>query len=235
MTLPTINVPTYELEVPSTKEKITYRPFLVKEEKILLTAMETGGEPDDLVRALKQIINNCVTSEVDINSFATFDLEYIFLNLRSRSVGEVAKVSVLSPDDEETSVEVEIPLDEIKVDFPEGHSNKIQLTDTIGLTMKYPDFSIATLEGSDRGAEFMFDVIKQCIVQLTEGEQVFERVDFSDKELDDFIDSLNTKQLEGVQHFFDTMPKLKHEVKITNPKTKKESTVVLEGLDAFFG
>ena len=234
MTLPTINVPTYELEVPSTKEKITYRPFLVKEEKILLTAMETGGEPNDLIRALKQIITNCVTSEVNIDLLATFDLEYIFLNLRARSVGEIAKVSILCPDDEETPVEVEIPLEEIKVDFPKGHSNKIQLTDTIGLTMKYPDFTIASLEGGDRTTEYMFNVIKRCIVQITEGEQIFEQVDFSDKELDDFIDSLSTKQLEGVQNFFDTMPKLKHEVKVTNPKTKKKSTVVLEGLDAFF-
>ena len=233
MTLPTINVPTYELEVPSTKEKITYRPFLVKEEKLLLAAMETGEGEGDLVRALRQIITNCLVSEIDIDSLATFDMEYIFLNLRAKSVGEVAKVTVVCPDDEVTEVSLEIPLDDINVTFTEGHTNKVQITDTIGITMKYPDFTLASLQ-SDSGFEYLFDMIKGCIAQITEGETIHERIDFNDKELDDFIDSLNTKQLEGVQHFFETMPKLKHEVKITNPKTKKKSTVVLEGLDSFF-
>ena len=233
MTLPTINVPTYELEVPSTKEKITYRPFLVKEEKLLLAAMETGEGEGDLVRALKQIITNCLTSEVDLDSLATFDMEYIFLNLRAKSVGEVAKVTVMCPDDNETEVSLEIPLDEIHVTFTEGHTNKVQLTDTIGMTMKYPDFNLASLQ-RETGSEYLFDMIKGCIAQITEGETIYERVDFNDKELDTFIDSLSTKQLEPVQHFFETMPKLKHEVKVTNPKTKKKGTVTLEGLDAFF-
>ena len=233
MTLPTINVPTYELEVPSTKEKITYRPFLVKEEKLLLAAMETGEGEGDLVRALKQIITNCLTSEIDLDSLATFDMEYIFLNLRAKSVGEVAKVTVLCPDDEETEVTLEIPLDDINVSFTEGHTNKITLTDSIGMTMKYPDFNLASLQ-RETGSEYLFDMIKGCIAQITEGETIYERVDFNDKELDTFIDSLSTKQLEGVQKFFETMPKLKHKVKVTNPKTKKKSTVVLEGLDAFF-
>ena len=233
MTLPTINVPTYELEVPSTKEKITYRPFLVKEEKLLLAAMETGEGEGDLVRALRQIITNCLITEIDIDSLATFDMEYIFLNLRAKSVGEVAKVTVICPDDEETEVSLEIPLDEINVTFTEGHTNKVQITDTIDMTMKYPDFTLASLQ-RDSGYEYLFDMIKGCIAQITEGETIYERVDFNDKELDTFIDSLSTKQLEGVQHFFETMPKLKHDVKITNPKTKKKSTVVLEGLDAFF-
>ena len=163
MTLPTINVPTYELEVPSTKEKITYRPFLVKEEKILLTAMETGDDEGALVRALRQIIINCVVSKIDLDSLATFDLEYIFLNLRSKSVGEVAKVNVLCPDDEETEVPVEIPLDDIKVEFPEGHTNKVELTDTVGLVMRYPDFTIAGIQPTETGADYLFDMIKGCI------------------------------------------------------------------------
>ena len=234
MTLPTINVPTYELEVPSTKEKITYRPFLVKEEKLLLAAMETGEGEGDLVRALRQIITNCLVTEINLDSLATFDMEYIFLNLRAKSVGEVAKVTVVCPDDEETQVPVEIPLDEIKVDFPEGHSNKIKLTDSIGMTMKYPDFSLAALGSGDRGSDYMFDVIKQSIVQITEGETVHERIDFNDAELDTFLDSLNTKQLEEVQTFFETMPRLRHKIKVTNPKTKKKNTIILEGLDAFF-
>ena len=233
MTLPTINVPTYELEVPSTKEKITYRPFLVKEEKLLLAAMETGEGEGDLVRALRQIITNCLITEIDIESLATFDMEYIFLNLRAKSVGEVAKVTVVCPDDEVTEVSLEIPLDDINVTFTEGHTNKVQITDTIGITMKYPDFTLASLQ-SDSGFEYLFDMIKGCIAQITEGETIHERIDFNDKELDDFIDSLNTKQLEGIQLFFETMPKLKHDVKVTNPKTKKKSTITLEGLDAFF-
>jgi len=232
MTLPTINTPTYELEVPSTKEKITYRPFLVKEEKILLTAMETGGE-QDMVLALKQIVNNCLLSEIDIDHLATFDLEYIFLNLRSKSVGEVATINITCPDDEETQVPVEIPLDEVEVTFPEGHSNKVELTDTIGLTMKYPDFTLAS-ETRETNTEYLFDMIKGCIAQITEGETVHERVDFNEKELDTFLDSLSTKQLEGVQNFFETMPKLSHEITVTNPKTKKENKITLEGLDAFF-
>ena len=226
MTLPTINTPTYELEVPSTKEKITYRPFLVKEEKILLTAMETGGE-QDMVLALKQIVNNCLLSEIDIDHLATFDLEYIFLNLRSKSVGEVATINITCPDDEETQVPVEIPLDEVEVTFPEGHSNKVELTDTIGLTMKYPDFTLAS-ETRETNTEYLFDMIKGCIAQITEGETVHERVDFNEKELDTFLDSLSTKQLEGVQNFFETMPKLSHEITVTNPKTKKENKVTLE-------
>ena len=232
MTLPIINTPTYELTVPSTKEKITYRPFLVKEEKILLTAMETGGE-QDMVLALKQIVNNCLIKEMDIDHLATFDLEYIFLNLRSKSVGEVATINITCPDDEETQVPVEIPLDEVEVTFPEGHSNKVELTDTIGLTMKYPDFTLAS-ETRETNTEYLFDMIKGCIAQITEGETVHERVDFNEKELDTFLDSLSTKQLEGVQNFFETMPKLRHEITVTNPKTKKENKVTLEGLDAFF-
>ena len=227
MSLPVINAPTYELAVPSTKEKITYRPFLVKEEKLLLAAMETGEGEGDLVRALRQIITNCLVSEIDLDRLATFDMEYIFLNLRAKSVGEVAKVTVVCPDDNETEVSLEIPLDEINVTFTEGHTNKVQITDTIGMTMKYPDFTLASLQ-RDTGYEYLFDMIKGCIAQITEEETIYERIDFNDKELDTFIDSLSTKQLEGVQHFFETMPKLRHEVKVTNPKTKKKSTVVLE-------
>ena len=232
MTLPVINTPTNELTVPSTKEKITYRPFLVKEEKILLTAMETGGE-QDMVLALKQIVNNCLIKEMDIDHLATFDLEYIFLNLRSKSVGEVATINITCPDDEETQVPVEIPLDEVEVTFPEGHTNKIELTDTIGLTMRYPDFTLASVT-RESNTEYLFDMIKGCIAQITEGETVHERVDFNEKELDTFLDSLSTKQLEGVQNFFETMPKLRHEVTVTNPKTKKNNKVTLEGLVAFF-
>ena len=232
MALPIVNNPTYELKLHSVDHKIKYRPFLVKEEKILLTAMETGGE-NDMVNALKQIITNCLQSKIDLDSLATFDLEYIFLNLRSKSIGEVATVNVTCPDDGETQVPVQIPLDEIEVTFPEGHSNKVELTDTIGLTMKYPDFALAAVT-RESNTEYLFEMIKGCIDQIVEGETIHERVDFNDKELDTFLDSLNSKQLEGVQKFFETMPKLRHEITVTNPKTKKKNKVTLEGLDAFF-
>ena len=232
MTLPIINTPTYELTVPSTKEKITYRPFLVKEEKILLTAMETGGERD-MVLALKQIIKNCLESEINIDKLATFDLEYIFLNLRSKSVGEVATVNVTCPDDGETQVSVEIPLDEIEVTFPKGHESYIPLTETIGLNMRYPDFTLAAVT-RESNTEYLFAMIRGCIEQIVEGETIHERIDFNDQELDIFLDSLNSKQLEGVQKFFETMPKLQHKLTVTNPKTKKKNKVTLEGLDAFF-
>ena len=232
MVLPVINTPTYTLAIPSTKEEITYRPFLVKEEKILLIAMETGGE-GDLINALKQIVNNCVENELDLNKLATFELEYIFLKLRAKSVGEVATINVTCPDDNETQVPIEVNLEEVEVTFPEDHSNRVELTDTIGLTMKYPDFSLALVTG-ETNTEYLFKMIRGCIAQITEGETVHERVDFNDEELDTFLDSLNSKQLEGVQKFFETMPKLRHEIMVTNPKTKKESKVTLEGLDAFF-
>ena len=232
MVLPVINTPTYTLAIPSTKEEITYRPFLVKEEKILLIAMETGGE-GDLVNALRQIVSNCVENELDLNKLATFDLEYIFLNLRAKSVGEVATINVTCPDDNETQVPIEVNLEEVEVTFPEDHSNRVELTDTIGLTMKYPDFSLATVTG-ETNTEYLFKMIRGCIAQITEGETVHERVDLNDEELDIFLDSLNSKQLEGVQKFFETMPKLRHEIMVTNPKTKKESEITLEGLDAFF-
>ena len=160
-------------------------------------------------------------------------IEYIFLNLRSKSVGEVATVNVTCPDDEETQVSVEIPLDDIKVVFPEGHDSHITLTDTIGLTMKYPDFTLASVT-KETNTEYLFALIKGCIDQIIDGETVHERIDFSDEELDVFLDSLNSKQLEGVQTFFETMPKLRHEITVTNPKTKKKNKVILEGLDAFF-
>ena len=144
MTLPVINTPTYELEIPSTKEKLTYRPFLVKEEKILLMAMEEEKDTQ-LNRALKQVVNNCTFEKIDVAKLPLFDLEYIFLNLRAKSVGEVAKINVTCPDDNETQVTVEINLEEVEVTSPEDHSDKVELTDTIGLTMKYPDFSLARI------------------------------------------------------------------------------------------
>ena len=233
MTLPVINVPTYELEVPSTKDTLVYRPFLVKEEKILLMAMEEENETQ-LNRALKQVVNNCTFQKVKVDKLPLFDLEYIFLRIRAKSVGEVAKLQILCEDDGETYVPVEIDLESIEVDFQEDHNTKIEITDDIGLIMSYPTFEYLdfNVEGSDINK--LFDIIATSIHQIYEGETVFERTDFNKKELKTFLESLTSEQFQKVQHFFETMPRLRHTVEVENPKTKVTNTVVLEGLNAFF-
>ena len=236
MTLPTINVPTYELTIPSSKDKLTFRPFLVKEEKILLLALE-DGRVGALNQSLKQIVNNCTFEKLEINKMATFDLEYIFLRIRAKSVGETSTISLLAEDDGETYVAVDVPLEEIEVDFPQDHKSDIKLTDTIGVTFSYPTYE--TLDKMDKleedsGIERVFALMASCVNQIYEGETIHERVDFSDKELEDFLNSLSPAQFADVQKFFDTMPKLTYEAKFKNPKTKKNNKVTLEGLQSFF-
>ena len=234
MSLPVINTPTYDLEVPSTKEKIVYRPFLVKEEKILLMAMEEEKDAQ-LNRALKQVVNNCTFEKVDVGKLPLFDLEYIFLRIRAKSVGEVATVSVLMEDDNETYVPVEIDLESIEVQFSEGHTNKISLTDDISIEMGYPTFEFMNFKAEDTEVNQMFDIIGKSIERVYEGETVYERADFSKKDLKVFLESLTTEQFKKVQEFFESMPRLKHTLEIENPNTKKKNTVTLEGLQAFFG
>ena len=234
MSLPVINTPTYELEVPSTKEKIVYRPFLVKEEKILLMAMEEEKDAQ-LNRALRQVVNNCSFEKVDVGKLPLFDLEYIFLRIRAKSVGEVATVSVLMEDDNETYVPVEIDLESIEVQFSEGHTNKISLTDDISIEMGYPTFEFMNFKAEDTEVNQMFDIIGKSIERVYEGETVYERADFSKKDLKVFLESLTTEQFKKVQEFFESMPRLKHTLEIENPNTKKKNTVTLEGLQAFFG
>ena len=236
MTLPTINVPTYELTIPSSKEKLIFRPFLVKEEKILLLALEDGSA-GALNQSLKQIVNNCTFEKIEVNKMATFDLEYIFLRIRAKSVGETSTINLLAEDDGETYVAVEVPLEEIEVDFPQDHKSDIKLTDTIGVTFSYPTYE--TLDKMDKldeesGIERVFALMLSCVNQIYEGETIHERVDFSDKELEDFLNSLSPAQFADVQKFFDTMPKLTYEAKFKNPKTKKNNKVTLEGLQSFF-
>jgi len=233
MTLPVINTPTYELVVPSTKEKLTYRPFLVKEEKILLMAMEEENETQ-LNRALKQVVNNCTFQKVKVDKLPLFDLEYIFLRIRAKSVGEIAKLQILCEDDGETYVPTEIDLESIEVEFQEDHNTKIEITDDIGIVMSYPTFEYLdfNVEGSDINK--LFDIIGSSIHQIFEGETVYERADFNKKELKTFLESLTSEQFKRVQYFFETMPRLRHTLEIENPKTKVTNTVVLEGLNAFF-
>ena len=236
MALPKLTTPTYELEVPSTDEKVQFRPFLVKEEKILLIAMESG-KPGDIIEAVKQIVNQCTFDKLDLNNIPMFDVEYIFLQIRAKSVGEVSKLRLLCPDDKKTQVEVEVNLDDIKVHVDEGHNNKIELDNKMGMVMTYP--SIDTFKNSgitEIKADNMIDVISTCILQIYEddGEKVYETKDQTKKELGEFLEQLQTIHFRKVQAFFETMPKLKHTIKVKNPKTKKESEIVLAGLNDFF-
>jgi hypothetical protein len=236
MALPKLTTPTYELEVPSTDEKIKYRPFLVREEKILLIAMESG-EQEDIVTAIKDIVTECTYGKIDLGKMPMFDVEYIFLNIRAKSVGEVSTLKLLCPDDKETYVNVDIDLSAIMVQVDEGHNPKIELTDEMGMFMTYPSIDSLNATGvTDINASNMLDVIGSCILQIYDkkGEEVFDTKDQTKKEISEFVESLNTKQFQEVQKFFDTMPKLRHTVEINNPKTKVKSKVVLQGLNDFF-
>ena len=235
MALPVINVPTYSVAVPSTKEKITFRPFLVKEEKILLLALEDGGD-ESIAGAIKQIIHNCTFEQVDVQQLATFDLEFIFLRIRAKSVGEIANVQVLCEDDGETYVEAEVPLDKVEVEFPEGHTNQIKLTDDVGVVMNYPDMNdmYKGMEEGQNSIDFSVQLIKTAVAQIFEGEVVHEKADFGEDELTEFLESLTSDQFQSLQNFFETMPRLSHTVTITNPNTKKKNKIKLEGLNSFF-
>ena len=236
MALPKLNTPTYELEVPSTDEKIKYRPFLVKEEKILLMAIESAKN-EEIVRAVKDIVSECTFNKLDVANMPMFDVEYIFLNIRAKSVGETSKIKVLAPDDKKTYIETEVNLTEVQVQVDDGHTNKIELTDDMGIIMTYPTIDSFQEAGIQNvKASNMLDIIASCILQIYEknGEKVYQAKDQTKKELTEFIEQLNTKQFKELQKFFDTMPKLKHTVKVKNPKTKKNNDIVLTGLNDFF-
>ena len=237
MALPKLTTPTYELEVPSTDEKISYRPFLVKEEKILLIAMESGKN-EDIVNAIKQIVSECTFNKLKLGTMPMFDIEYIFLNIRAKSIGEVSKLRLLCPDDKKTYADIEVNLEEVQVQVDKDHTNKIELTDSMGMIMTYPtidsfmDTGLQTITASN-----MLEVIGSCILQIYEdnGEKVYEGKDQTPKELNEFIEQLSSQQFKQVQKFYDTMPKLKHTIKVKNPKTKKTSEITLQGLNDFFG
>ena len=236
MALPKLTTPTYELEVPSTDEKIKYRPFLVKEEKILLIAMESG-EQESIVTAIKDIVTECTYGKVDLGSLPMFDVEYIFLQIRSKSVGEVSTLKLLCPDDKETYVNVDVDLSEVMVHVDKGHNPKIELTEEMGMIMTYPTIdSLTDLGAMDINTSNMLDVIASCVLQIYDkkGEEVFDAKDQTKQELIEFVEQLNTKQFEEVQKFFDTMPKLKHTIEVENPKTKVKSKIELQGLNDFF-
>jgi len=236
MALPKLNTPTYELEVPSTDEKIKYRPFLVKEEKILLMAMESKDNAQ-IINAVKDIVSSCTFEKLNVATMPMFDMEFIFLNIRAKSVGEVSKLKILCPDDKKTYASVELDLTKVEVQVGDDHSNKIELTDDMGMIMTYPTIDSFLESGIETvNANNMLDIIGNCVLQIYEqkGEKVYQAKDQTKKELTEFIESMNTGQFKQVQAFFDTMPKLKHTIKVKNPKTKKSSDVTLMGLNDFF-
>jgi len=238
MPLPKISTPTYELELPSTEQTIKYRPFLVREEKLLVLALETE-DTKQITNAIKTVIKNCIeTKAIKVESLPTFDIEYLFLNIRGKSVGEEIEVNIICPDDEETSVPVKINLDEIQVQKSEGHTNKIKIDDKIMMEMKYPSleqFIKSNFDfNSDSQMEQSFDLISSCIDKIYTEDEVWVSSDVTKKELTDFLEQMNSSQFKEIEKFFETMPKLSHKVKVKNPNTKIESEVTLEGLSSFF-
>ena len=235
MALPKVNTPTYELVVPSTDEKVKFRPFLVKEEKILLIAME-AQEQSGILNAVKDIVKSCTFDKFDVNRAPIFDIEYIFLNIRAKSVGEVSTVNLRCPDDNETFVQTEIDLTKVDVQITEGHTNKIELTDEMGMILQYPTLDSFTDSTTVINASNMLDVIASCVSQIYDkkGEDVYDAKDSTKQEIVDFLESLNSKQFLEIQKFFDTMPKLTHTVNIENPETKVKSDIILTGLNDFF-
>ena len=238
MPLPKIATPTYELEIPSTKKKIKYRPFLVKEEKILLLAMETN-DPKEIAESVKNVINNCIiTRGVKVDKLSTFDIEYLFLNIRGKSVGEEVEVMVTCPDDGETQVPMVINLDEIKVIKDPKHNRDIKLDDELTLRMKYPslnEFVKSNFTGEDEMTiDDTFGMITGCVEQIYSEEESWAASDSTPKEMREFLEQLTSTQFKEIETFFETMPKLAHNLKIKNPKTGVESEVTLEGLTSFF-
>jgi hypothetical protein len=238
MVLPRISTPTYELELPSTGQKIKFRPFLVREEKLLVLAMESE-DTKQITTAIKTVIKNCIeTKNIKIESLPTFDIEFLFLNIRGKSVGEDIEVNIICPDDEETTVPVTINVDDIRVQKNEEHNKQIKLDDSIMMEMKYPSLEQFIKSNFDFTAESTmdqsFDMISSCIDKIYTEDEVWSAADVTKKELTEFMEQMNTKQFKQIEKFFETMPKLSHTIKVKNPKTKVESEVVLEGLASFF-
>jgi hypothetical protein len=238
MPLPKIATPIYELEIPSLKKKIRYRPFLVKEEKILIIALESE-DSKQIANAVKNVISNCILSKgIKVEDLSTFDIEYLFLNIRGKSVGESVDVLITCPDDETTQVPMSINLDEITVEVDPKHSCDIKLDDTLTLRMRYPSMTEFIKNNFDSGdgvsVDDTFDLIISCIDQIYSEEESWTASDSTKKELLEFVEQLSSKQFKEVEKFFETMPKLSHTIKVKNPKTGVESEVVLEGLSAFF-
>ena len=238
MPLPKIATPTYELELPSTGQTINYRPFLVKEEKVLVIALESEDNKQ-ITSAIKAVLKNCIiTKGIKVESLPTFDIEFLFLNIRGKSVGEELEVNVICPDDEETQVPVTIDLDDIQVQKNENHTNKIKIDENVMMEMKYPSldqFIKNNFDLDDKNAmEQSFDLIATSIDKIYTADEVWASADCTKKEMKEFLEGMNSQQFKDIESFFETMPKLSHTITVTNPKTKVKSDVVLEGLASFF-
>ena len=238
MTLPILETPSYEMTLPSADVKVKFRPFLVKEEKILLQALESEDQKQ-IINALKEIVSACTFGVLNVNELPTFDLEYVFLQIRAKSVGEIAKLKVLCPDDKTTYADVSVDLSKIEVQVDDKHTNKIIIDENkkIGMIMKYP-----TLGSVDPSTNFtkeqtsqVFALIANSIYQIFEGDKVHLTSDYTKEEINKFIESLSAKAFTEIQNFYTTMPKLTHEIEVENPKTKVKSKVILQGLTDFFG
>ena len=236
MALPILETAKYELTLPSSNVQVQYRPFLVKEEKILLLAMESDNA-GEITKALKGIVHACTFGSINVDMLPTFDLEYIFLNVRAKSVGEVAKLKLLCPDDKETYANVELDLSKVNVEVDDEHTNKIQINDKIKLLMQYPtiDSFDPKMDAANMKTEQLFEVIRKTVYEIYEGETVHKASDYTAKEMNDFLESLSSEHFQKIQKFFTTMPRLQHEVEVLNPKTKVTSKVMLVGLQSFFG
>ena len=237
MPLPKIATPTYELVLPSTKKTIKYRPFLVKEEKLLVLALETEDQKE-ITSAVKSVIKNCIsTRSVKVENLPTFDIEYLFLNIRGKSVGESVDVNIIAPDDGITEIPVKIAIDEIEVTEDPEHNPQIKLNDELMMEMKYPSldqFIKNNFDVNDSNFEQSFELIATCVSKIYNEDEVWSTDDVSRKEVIDFLEQMNSIQFKEIEKFFETMPKLTHKMKVTNPNTKVESEVVLEGLSSFF-
>ena len=238
MPLPKIVTPRYELELPSSGETITYRPFLVKEEKVLVIALESE-DTKQITNAIKTVIQSCIiTKNIKVEKLPTFDIEYLFLNIRGKSVGEEIEVNIICPDDGETQVPVTIDLDDIKVEKNENHDKQIKIDTTIMMEMKYPSldqFIKNNFDFSNKNAmDQSFELIATCIDKIYTEDEVWAAADCSKKEIKEFVESMNSTQFKDIEKFFETMPKLSHSITVTNPNTNVESVVVLEGLSSFF-
>ena len=236
MALPKLGYPTYELELPSTGKSVKYRPFLVKEEKVLLLALESKDEKQ-VIGAVKDLLKNCVISRIKVDQLPSFDLEYLFLKIRAASIGEMINMTVTCLDDNETQAEAQININEVEVLKPEGHDKKIMFDGTTGIVMKYPSmqqFVEREFLQKDLKTEEVYDFIADSIDQIFDDEEVYDSSTTTKKEFRTFVDSLTTKQFEKIQQFYATCPKLSHSFKVVNPKTGKESDYTIEGLQSFF-
>ena len=234
MALPKLNSPIYTLVLPSTGEEVKYRPFLVKEQKLLMIAQESNQD-NQIYETMTSVIRSCTFGKVNAEVSPLFDVEFVFLKLRSKSVGESAKLRVLCPDDEETYAEVQVNIDEIEVKITKEHNNEISLTESVKLVMKYPVLGdMKGMIGTKLGeTEQIFNLLEKCIWEIHDGDVVHHKTDIKSKDLKDFIESLSTEQFDLVVEFFNTMPKLRHAIEVENPKTKVKSEVLLEGLESF--